>query len=71
MENNTEDGKWVENCTMHGADAVIELTIFFTPILSSYTSLLLDGTARNFSFFLSTWICKSMQFIVSGFNYVS
>ena len=38
---------------------------FFTPIPCTFTSLLLDGMARNY-YFLSTWICKITQFVVSG-----
>ena len=40
-----------------------DFSSFFTPI--SYTSSLPDGTTRNF--FLSTWIRKSTQFVVSGY----
>ena len=45
--------------------SLCELRIFFTPIPSTYTSLLLDGWARNY-YFLSTRICKSTQFVVPG-----
>ena len=46
---------------------------FYTPIPCSYTSLPLVGVARNFflSLFLSTWICRTMQFVMSGSLYVS
>ena len=39
------------------------LCVFFTPIPCTYTSLLLDGIARNYYYFVSTWICKITQFI--------
>ena len=44
---------------------------FLTPIPRSYTSLPVDGVARNISFFLSTWIRKIMQFIMFGSIYFS
>ena len=40
------------------------LLLFFTPIPRTYTSLPLDGMARND--LLSTWICKITQYIRSG-----
>ena len=41
-------------------------TCFFTPIPCTYTSLPLNGMARNYYYFLSTWICKMIQFVASG-----
>ena len=38
---------------------------FFTLIPCTYASLPLDGTARSYYYFLSTWIRKSTQFVMS------
>ena len=42
---------------------------FITTIPRTYTSLLLDGVARNY--LLSAWICKIMQFFMSGSIFLS
>ena len=39
--------------------------VCFTPIRCTYTSLPPGGMARNY-YFVSTWIHKSMQFVMSG-----
>ena len=53
---------------------VVDAFDFFTPIPCTYTSLPLDGMARNY-YFLSTWICRICRitrFIMSGsiFSYL-
>ena len=58
---------WEEKKFINTCKECVRNFFFFTPIPCTYTSSPLDGMARNYIIiFLSTWIRKITQFIVSG-----